>query len=653
MLDQSLVPSHFIGRDGFRWWIGQIPPLSSMGKQVSNGGWGNRFKVRIFGYHPYSEVDLPNEDLPWAQCLIPTTSGSGAANCSTGVQLQQGDVVLGFFLDGDNAQVPVILATFGRTSSVPSLQYSSPFVPFTGFSGPIAANPKGPKQESNEPLTTSSPSPQDVSPEQAQRLSEATGQEVISINSAIGDIIPLANTVQNTKLSNLKSIFTNLINFIKRIGDSLDKVRQAIQNAADKIVTLMNEFVGKLMNTMITYLKDILAKGVDLLYKLVFSQVLAATGNPVAAHLAGVAAQSAMVSPVKLLEDSFACIAGAIIDQIRDVVVDIITSAVESIDRFVSCIEDQLTGTLLNTVINTIESLILGPLSGVEKLLQFFGDFNVGETLRSSVSDLAGSGAAFDCNQKYEEFKGMVNQWVVGAGPKYMVENPFQGIQEIVNIQKIGAELGECFSGALKIASAPIINIFGGVGSGAKAVPIFGNLVQDKNGNVTASVIGVQITDPGSGYTFPPFIEIVDDNNQGYGAIARSLINRNGELEQIYMVSEGENYSVGDIKRYSIVDVYIENGGSNYKDAIVTDNRGNSYNVQIANGQINKVLPLNNNSISPIPVDYFPVLSVSSNTGSGAILRPIFASLNVDQNNNVTRIFGENTTIQTSIDCPR
>jgi hypothetical protein len=39
--------------------------------------------------------------------LIPTTSGSGAANVCTGVALQPGDVVFGFFLDGDNAQIPV------------------------------------------------------------------------------------------------------------------------------------------------------------------------------------------------------------------------------------------------------------------------------------------------------------------------------------------------------------------------------------------------------------------------------------------------------------------------------------------------------------------------------------------------------------------
>lgn len=652
MLDQSLLQSHFIGRDGFRWWIGQIPPLDSMGKQISGGGWGNRFKVRIFGYHPYSEVDLPNEDLPWAQCLIPTTAGSGAANCSTGVQLQQGDVVLGFFLDGDNGQIPVILATFGRTESVPSTSYSSPFVPFTGFSTPIKANSGvASDNESNEVRETSSPSPRDISPDQAQRLSQATGQEIISTSTAIGDIIPLANTVINSKTAKINSIITNLLNKLKRLKEGIDNIRLEITKAADKIVMLLNEYVGAFMNTIILSLRNILRQGVELLYKLVYSTVLAATGNPVAAHIAGVAAQKAMVLPVKALEDAFACIAGGIIDQLKNIVVDIITSTVDNIDRFVGCAADQFSGTVLNTVIDVLETLMESPLEGVAKLLQFFTDFNVGGLLRSTMDLLAGFGAGFDCNQNFTNFQGLVNQWVIGAGPSYAVENPYENIKTIADFQNIGAELSECFAGALQFASPPTINIFGGVGSGASAVPIFGNLVTGSDGNTTASIIGVQVTDPGTGYTFPPFVEIVDDNNQGYGAIARSLLDKQGKVKEIYIVSEGENYSIGNIDRYSIVDVYIENGGNGYKDAEVTDNKGNKYDVQIIDGKIYQVTPLNNgNSISPIPVDYFPVLSVTSNTGSGAILRPLLASLN--NTGRIERLLGEDTKVQISVDCP-
>ena len=52
MLEESLLKTNFIGRDGFRWWIGQIAQDSSQGSQNDGGGWGNRFKVRILGYHP-------------------------------------------------------------------------------------------------------------------------------------------------------------------------------------------------------------------------------------------------------------------------------------------------------------------------------------------------------------------------------------------------------------------------------------------------------------------------------------------------------------------------------------------------------------------------------------------------------------------------
>lgn len=643
MLDQSLLQSHFIGRDGFRWWIGQIPPLESMGKQVQGGGWGNRFKVRILGYHPYSEKDLPNEDLPWAQCLIPTTAGSGAANVATGVQLQQGDIVLGFFLDGDNAQIPVILATFGRTDSVPSTSYQSPFIPFTGFSSLMEKINKVNPSESNEVKENSLPTPQDVSPEQAKKLSPIYGYQVVSANSAIGDIIPLANTVQNAKTSKIKSIITNLLKKVQRFAGNIQRIHQEISKAVDKIVLLANEFVGLFMNKLIGVLKNLLKRGLDLLYKLVYAQVLAATGNPVAAHLAGVAAQKAMVAPVKALEDSFSCVAGAVIDKLKNVVTNIITSVVENVGRFVSCASDQFVGSLLNSIINNLEILLSSPLGAVSKLLQFFSDFSVGKVMRSVINGLASSGAGFDCNQNFSNFKGLVNEWVIGGGPKYGNANPYENIQRLANIENSGIDpnsVDQCFTDAVEVASAPIINIFGGVGTGATAVPIFGNITVNPDGNVTASVIGAQITNPGSGYTFPPFIEIVDDADQGYGAVARTTINENGEVDSIYLVSEGENYSVGDISQYSVTGVIIENGGSDYEDAEITDNLGNTYDSQIINGSIYQVLPINTNN----NINTLPVLNVNSNTGSGAVLRPVLGTYKSDPN--------KAQIVQKSIDCP-
>ena len=515
MIDESLLKSNFIGRDGFRWWIGQIPPIEDMSGQVDGKGWGNRFKVRIIGYHPYSEAELSNEDLPWAQCLIPTTAGSGAANVATGVQLQPGDTVLGFFLDGDNAQIPVILATFGRTFSVPSKTYQSPFVPFTGYSSKVEKAKVTPNQ-SNESREDSNPSPASVTEDQAAAISQRVGYQVFSENFAIGNQIPLANTVKNTRVDKIKSIVKNLLRKLKNLQGDIERIRKVIREAADKIVTLCNDLIGGMFNFLINGndnfpgLIGLLKQGLDLLYKLVFAQVLAATGNPVAAHLAGVAAQEAMVLPVKALEEAFGCIAGAAIESIKSLVFDILNSTVSNVDRFVSCAADQFAGTLLNSIIGVLETLFESPLAGVAKLLQFFSGFNVGNSLREGIGALSEFGAGFACNQSLDNYKGLVNEWTVGAGPSGSVSstasslvNTYGNIKDITNIISSGVDISsvqQCFTDALQFASPPIVNIFGGRGSGAAAIPIFGNLVTNPDGNVTASSIGLQLTNPGSCY---------------------------------------------------------------------------------------------------------------------------------------------------------
>ena len=97
MLEESLLKTNFLGRDGFRWWVGQIPPLEkSYIDQSNGGGWGNRVKVRILGYHPYNTTDLKNEDLPWAIVMLGATDGSGAGNKATSIKIAPGDTVIGF-----------------------------------------------------------------------------------------------------------------------------------------------------------------------------------------------------------------------------------------------------------------------------------------------------------------------------------------------------------------------------------------------------------------------------------------------------------------------------------------------------------------------------------------------------------------------------
>jgi len=77
----------------------------------------------------------------------------------------------------------------------------------------------------------------------------------------------------------------------------------------------------------------------------------------------------------------------------------------------------------------------------------------------------------------------------------------------------------------------------------------------------------------------------------------------------------------------------VEDGGGGYQDAVVTDNVGNTYDSQIVDGRIYQVTPLNN------VIDTLPVLRVTSNTGTGAILRPLLGA---------PKFTGE---VQTVVDC--
>ena len=155
------------------------------------------------------------------------------------------------------------------------------------------------------------------------------------------------------------------------------------------------------------------------------------------------------------------------------------------------------------------------------------------------------------------------------------------------------------------------------------------------------------MTNGGSGYRFPPFVEIVDNCNQGYGAVARATINDAGEVDSIYIVSEGENYPIDTIQNYVVTNVLIENSGENYtSNDTVTDNFGNNYPIQVSNGIIVKVTPSANttNQINTFIVNDLPILTVNSETGSGAILRPILDISNISP----AEFQGE---VKQSIDC--
>ena len=128
MSDQLTNTSVF---EGMNWWIGQIADDSTWRDNELPGkfqdadtipGWGYRYKVRIMGVHDHGSKDsdpIPEDQLPWANIMYPVTAGGGQAGASVTPNLRQGNIVFGFWMDGNDMQTPIIMGVLGNNSQTP------------------------------------------------------------------------------------------------------------------------------------------------------------------------------------------------------------------------------------------------------------------------------------------------------------------------------------------------------------------------------------------------------------------------------------------------------------------------------------------------------------------------------------------------------
>lgn len=118
----------FIGRNGFTWFIGVVEDRND---PVQMG----RLRVRAMGFHTDDKGEIPTDTLPWAITTNGIQSGSvsGMGHSPTG--LVEGAWVIGFFLDGDRAQEPVVI---GSLTGIPENEVDT----FLGFNDPTGRFPR-------------------------------------------------------------------------------------------------------------------------------------------------------------------------------------------------------------------------------------------------------------------------------------------------------------------------------------------------------------------------------------------------------------------------------------------------------------------------------------------------------------------------------
>ena len=661
-MDNSSFKTNFVGKDGFIWWIGQIPNQESWQTQIDEGegSWGIRYKVRIMGYHPYDN-SLSDEDLPWAQVLCPPgTQGSGGHMES--IRLHQGDTVVGFFLDGHSAQIPIILGVFANTiqketeaSDTPSIfgNYKPDSKTISSDSDFVlkqkGSNSQGVGNETDKVQAT----PVNVDTKTAQNTGNAqlTSSAGVTVNTCGG-----ASPIGGMQVG-VKNLMHDVKTINARLGEGTEFARDAIKK---KISSTTQDITGKASNLASGMVNDTFSKlgplanaGMGGLYSSVNSKITAATGNPGIGHLAGVASQISMAAPLQVAENLVGCLANNIVADLGSNIEDILSSVVDNAVNFVDCVADQTVGAITNSVIGKVGDGMDQALGGLDKVMSFVGGGAgiggkgfVENLVRNSTSSIAGAVGLKGCNEPVKKSVGSC-RYVLGYGPvsggdadlSKIIKNanlaaslstaakltgfPLEGIQDIAGALDIfnsdmktpgfKSAISDCYSGLPTVCEPPKIKIFGANGSGGEAIPIFGRILGDSRYR-TGSIIDIKLTNPGNNYTFPPFVEIVDNCGQGYGATARTTL-KDGKIDQIYIVSEGENYPVADQNEQIIESVNIIFPGSGYTDGDqVVDNVGNQYEVTVQQGLITKVKPL-----TQIKVEDVPTISAVG-SGSGAIL---------------------------------
>ena len=282
----SLFNPGFLGSN-FSWWVGQIADDSTWRDNINAGkypnkdsipGWGRRYKVRIIGLHDQGQETIPDDQLPWANVMYPITAGGGQTASKATPNLRQGNMVFGFFLDGQDQQVPVIMGVLGNNSQTALNQKigtsrvtnTTPGTLATSGYSDGASPPKGsarPTPPAND-LGVSKPPPGQpgATNENSDGIHQTTSADTKRQAKCDEKIVLLKPDPQEHVPSALKGIQTAIDNLTTKI----DSYLQAIQSYVDAVTNTISDLQALMKNfaqEIAKYMKVIFDKVMEFVMK--------------------------------------------------------------------------------------------------------------------------------------------------------------------------------------------------------------------------------------------------------------------------------------------------------------------------------------------------------------------------------------------------
>ena len=597
MIEESLLKSNFLGRDGFIWWIGQVAPAAvwrnekskfdagenkrdDKGNPKIGESWAYRCKVRIVGYHTFDGDILPDTDLPWAHVSMSPENGTAQGSVGKTMMLVGGETVYGFFLDGEDAQQPIIVGCLYRNESVTNFatpeflakEKSSQFKPFTGHQGPLiqgasqireknqavqeepkdAADPKVGIQTSS---TVGDPVPaarEQNKPGGDQLIRKSLATQQFTLKGCQLKIVR-ENGCNDNVISKISKVIQDFIAFVNRLEKAIDTYIDPVLNTLVDITTEIRKFASNIVG-IIKFIINNMRNGIIGLVTKLFGQFIGL--------IVPLPQQPPIAGATKNIVDIIFCVFEKLLPLLLDFITNMLAKMVGKAINAPLCAVEQAVGAILNKLMDSIESLLAPIFSGLNWLLGAVGQ--VSEIL-GKVSSIAQQILSFlSCDRLQCETP---TQWSPCGGPEKAGADSWNRTLKSMNILKgINSNLNlamgqmslygyrgnspykDCTEKALRPKKQkdqlplppgmtansclpPEIEIFGD-GVQAQAVPI----VSDSGG-----ILAIEIINPGKGYSKPPTIVIRDNTNHGSGGQATAEV-VNGQVTGIYLNNSGTGY---------------------------------------------------------------------------------------------------------------
>ncbi len=549
MFDQGLFEKHFVGRDGFIWWIGQIASEASWKENIPGTpqddnsdikGFGERYRVRIMGYHTADLSKIPDEQLPWAYVMYPVTAGGGGRSSSQSANLTQGNFVFGFFLDGENAQLPVVFGCIGYNDYQAVNKNLPPtrFLPFSGYtendyvawysqkaqSGGEVAQQDGAQKEGVGTQVEASGALKGES--NNQTLTESangdTTQKSAASESQKKDkqTQPLAQSseCERIPLGRIQKQIANVIVDIQEAQKSIYKYRDAVQNQVGDIQEFINKKIAEASQFIAQSIKWVFVESQKFLVK----QTSEAMKNTY--YLLFPNERPALKKAVDSVLDLIACLFRKLIAGLLGMVESFLGDAINKVINAAECFVENFIAATLGQIMAKLSNAVNQALSSITSLVGQAASI-AGDVL-GLITDLL---SFLSCDDRPECSK--VNEWSILSGGDSVsfgdiesligkAKNFAAGFENSTDLDNFDFDLNfdnifgadSCDIGPL-LCGPPIPKITGGFGAA-------GNFVIGAAGEV----LGIDMLSFGVGYDEGAFASVYDGCGKGSGAVIRPVV---------------------------------------------------------------------------------------------------------------------------------